>query len=322
MSKSKKVKEWVLKSGYPLELEVIDNLKAHDWDVMASVNYFDEDEAKWRELDCKAYKHKNFGEVTCVRSLFYQLTFTLILQCKKSEKFAWVFFPIREKRELNIEFVDFLKVARVQSLASRDPKAIRYHRTLGVSRDILLEQPLLEPENARKIKWLTEITSLKVDDFQSFANTEIVSTGTTAPLSGGGKAPNELFGAAATATKALVYERELTSNAYHASLSLFKKFYSPDVKPFFGINVILPLLVFDGSIYLWKGKNSDLEELNHVVYLFDYRSSYYFGRYTINVIKKDFLNTFLEELNKDMVHLSLKLKKMKGELDSQIELLK
>ena len=79
------MKEWVLKTGYPLELEVINSLRVQDWKIIASVNYFDEDEAKWRELDCKAYKHKSFGKVVCDPSIPYQLTFTLIIQCKKSE---------------------------------------------------------------------------------------------------------------------------------------------------------------------------------------------------------------------------------------------
>lgn len=323
-SRSEKVRKWVLRTGYPLELEVVDALRAHDWNVMASVNYFDEDETKWRELDGKAYKHKHFGKVACAPSSPYQLTFTLILQCKKSEKFTWIFFPTRESKELGIEYIDFLKVARVQSLASRDPISIRQHRILGMSRDILLEPPLFDPDIAREIKWLSELIPLKLADFQSFADIKIALTGITAPLSGSGKSPNQLFEAAATATKALVYEREITSNVYHASLSLFKfsKLDSVDVKPYFGINVILPVIVFDGSIYLWKGRNSDLKEIDHVVYSFDYRSPWYFGRYAINVIKKDLLDTFLEELDKDLMNLGLRLQEMKNELNRQVEMLR
>lgn len=158
-----------------------------------------------------------------------------------------------------------------------------------------------------------------------FTDWEIALTGITAPLSGSGKAPNQLFEAAATAVKALVYERELTSNFYYTSLSLFKlsNFYSADdVKPVFDINIILPLPVFDGPIYLWKGKGSDLEEIDHIVYSFDCRSPRYFGRYTISVVKKDFLATFLKKLDKDLINLSLKLHKIKDELDKQVELLR
>lgn len=322
-SQLRKVKNWVLKTGYPLEVEVIDVLKAHNWDVMVSVNYFDDDEAKWRELDSKAYKRIHFGNVTCAPSLSYKLTFTLIIQCKKSEKFAWIFFPVGEKRELNIEYIDFLKVARVQSLASRGPVSIRRPRILGISKDILLEPPLIKSEPARKIKWLSELVPLKATDFQSFADAEIVMTGIVAPLGGKGKPPNELYEAAATATKALVYERELTSNTYHAALSLFKfsKLGLLSVKPYFGIKVILPLLVFDGSMYLWKGRNSDLKEIDHVTYSFDYRSPWYFGRYAINVIKKDLFATFLETLDKDLTSLNLKFRKIKHELDKQVKLI-
>ena len=101
--KYKKVREWVSKLGYPLELEVINALRTNRWFIMPSANYFDEDELKWRELDVKAYKRAKIGDVAGFQDSYYQLTFTLIIQCKKSEKFAWVFFPISNEQELHMK---------------------------------------------------------------------------------------------------------------------------------------------------------------------------------------------------------------------------
>ena len=98
--KLERVRDWVLKTGYPLELEVIDGLKSHGWEVMASTNYLDDDEDKWRELDVKAYRRVEFGKVSHIPGWSYTLIFTLIIQCKKSEKFAWVFFPAKGKEDL------------------------------------------------------------------------------------------------------------------------------------------------------------------------------------------------------------------------------
>lgn len=317
-----KIKEWILKTGYPLELEVVDILKNNNWNVRASVNYFDEDEAKWRELDAKASKATDFGEVACAPNWSYKLVFTLVIQCKRSDKLAWVFFPADKGRELGVNYIDFLKVARVQSLAAGDPDSIRHHRVLGVSRDILLEPPLSNRRVAKNIKWLNEFVSFGSMDFQSFADVKIASIGATAPLSGKGDAPKQLFGEAATVTKALAYELDLTSNVHHATLSLFqvRNKIQLNSKPHFDIEMVLPMLIFDGAMCLWKGKEKDLEEIDHVVYAFDNRSPFYFGQYTINIVRKDFFITFLRKLDKDLKSLSLKFREKKSEFDEQVKL--
>ena len=318
--KLEKVKEWVLKTGYPLELEVIDELKSHGWEVMASTNYFDEDEGKWRELDVKAYRKIEFGKVKYAPEWSYALDLTLIIQCKKSEKFAWILFPAEGKEDLWVRYIDFLKVARTQSLAARDPSSIRWHRILGVCRSILMEPPLLNEKAARQIKWLGEIAPFGFKDFKSFAKKEIATIGTVVPLSGKGKAPNELFEAAATATKATVYELELISNYHYTAISLFQAQKKEGFKPCLSINIVLPVIVFDGTLCMWRGKDKELEEVSHVVHAFNYRSLRYFGEYAINVLTKDQFPIFLRELGKDQESLCLRFKEKTYELDEQVRL--
>lgn len=326
-SRLRKARDWILKTGYPLELEVIDILKAHDWEVMPSANYYDEDEGKWRELDIKAYRGLDFGEAHYTPAWPYRLTFTLIIQCKKSEKYAWVFFPITTRSDtttLRLEHIDFLKVTRVQSLSSRDAWAVRRHRMLGIGRDVLIEPPLLNPTAARKIKWLTEIVPFGAADFQSFIGKTASSIGTMAPLSGKKKGRDEVFEEAATASKASVYELELTSDVIHAVMSLLLHGYVPrpaESKPYFNINVLLPIIVFDGILCLWRGKDSDLEEIDHLVYLFDYRSSRYFGRRPITIIRKDSFELLLKGLESDLTNLARKFREKKPELDKQMKLI-
>ena len=319
----RKAKEWVSKSGYPVELEVIDTLKGSSWDVMSSANYFDEDEAKWRELDIKAYRHVELGDAAAIPNWSYRLRLTLVIQCKKSEKFAWVFFPIDQKPRQKIESIDFLKVARVQSLASQDPVSIRQHRILGVSRDILVEPPLVRLDTARQIKWLNEVVAFGSDDFQSFVNACTASIGTVAPLGGEGKPPNELFEAAVTLTKALVYELELMSDYHHSALSLLRDRILRRLinkKSFLEIDIVLPVAIFDGALCLWRGKEADLEEVNHVVYVFDNRSSHYWGEYTINIVTKNTFGSFLAKLDNDLENLSTKFQEKKEELDKYVRL--
>ena len=325
-SRLRKARDWILKTGYPLELEVIDILRANDWEVMASTNYYDEDEGKWRELDIKAYKGLECGEAHHTPAWPYRLTLTLIIQCKKSEKYAWVFFPIPTTHDasLRLEHIDFLKVTRVQSLASRDPWAIRRHRTLGIGRDILVGPPLLDPSVARKIEWLIEVVPFGATDFQSFGRKMVSSVGTVAPLSGREKGRDEMFEEATTVSKALVYELELTSDFIHAVMSLLLHGYvSPpaESRPYLSINIVLPIIVFDGMLCLWCGKDSDLEEIDHLVYLFDYRSPYYFGRRAMNVVGKDSFELLLRGLNTDLINLAQKFRERKHKLDKQMKII-
>ena len=313
----KKAHEWVSKSGFPMELETIEILKNLGWAVMPSVNYFDEDEAKWRELDIKAYRLAQFGE-SIIPNWSYTLRLTLIIQCKKSEKFIWIFFPTDLQHERRIECIDFLKVMRVQSLASRDPISIKHHRTLGVSRNMLSEPPLVTSDTAKQIRWLNELVIFGVDDFQSFINAQAVSVATVAPLSGGGKPPNELFEAAVTATKALVYERELVSEYHYSALSFLRDANLRSLinrESSLEVDIILPIIVFDGALLLWEGREKDLKQVDHVVYTFDNRSSHYFGGYMINILEKSILGEFLTNINADLENLIPKFQKKTREIE-------
>jgi len=183
-----------------------------------------------------------------------------------------------------------------------------------------MEPPLLNEEIARQIKWLGEIAPFGFKDFKSFANKEIATIGTVVPLGGKGKAPNELFEAAATATKATIYELELISYYHHAAISLFQAQKKEGFKPRLSINIVLPVIVFDGTLCMWRGKDKELEEVNHVVYAFNYRSLCYFGEYTINVLTKDQFPIFLKELEKDQESLCLRFKEKTHELNEQVRL--
>lgn len=322
----RKAKDWILETGYPLEFEVIDLLGAHDWEVMASTNYFDEDCQKWRELDVKAYKGLDFGEARYTPGWPYRLTLTLVIQCKRSQKYAWVYFPLAatSKEKLRLEHIDFLKVARVQSLASGDTRAFQSHRILGVSRSILMDPPLVKPSVARKIKWLTEIVAFGAADFQSLAPKIISSVGTVAPLGGEGRGRDEVLEEASTLSKALVYELELTSNVTKAVISLLLQGYEPhpdQAKPSLSINIPLPIIVFDGPLCLWQGKDSDLKKVDCLIYVFHCRSSNYFGRRTIIVVKKDSFELLLKGFNNDLVNLAQKFEDRKSDLDNQMKLI-
>ncbi len=89
---TKNEKEFILenikKSGYPLEIEVSSILEK-DWFVVNNAFYLDKISNKEREIDILANNPFSKHEGSKIKFL---CTITLIVECKKSNTHAWVFF--------------------------------------------------------------------------------------------------------------------------------------------------------------------------------------------------------------------------------------
>lgn len=95
MSKIEYLKKEILKTGYPLEIE-ISSILDRGWLVFNTDSYFDQDEEKLRDIDIRADKFSSKKLSPLV------LSTSLVAECKKSENFAWVFFT----RPLDFAFED------------------------------------------------------------------------------------------------------------------------------------------------------------------------------------------------------------------------
>ncbi len=80
----KKVKNWILKNGYPFEMRVANLFKKSGFKVSQSILYKDEDTEKLRELDIISYFN------TVVNGVWFNFTF--VIECKKSTDKPWVVF--------------------------------------------------------------------------------------------------------------------------------------------------------------------------------------------------------------------------------------
>lgn len=81
------LKKEIKKTGYPLEIE-ISSILDRGWTVLNTDSYFDRDDGKLRDIDIRAEKTYD----ACM-PLF--LSTSLVVECKKSEDFAWVFLQDR-----------------------------------------------------------------------------------------------------------------------------------------------------------------------------------------------------------------------------------
>jgi len=88
------IREQILKSGFPLEIETYSILEQNDWLAFANDYYFDEDEKKEREIDLTAIPFPEIDNKFIIinRVEPFSLDIELAIECKKIDTHAWVFF--------------------------------------------------------------------------------------------------------------------------------------------------------------------------------------------------------------------------------------
>lgn len=82
--KEKRIKNWVLKNGYPFEMKVANLFQKKGFKITQSILYKDFDTKKYRELDVIAYYGKIINKVS--------FNFSFVIECKKSTDKPWLVF--------------------------------------------------------------------------------------------------------------------------------------------------------------------------------------------------------------------------------------
>ena len=171
------VAEEIRKSGFPLEIEVADILQRHGWEVIPSSFFYDYDTEEYREIDILAYNHVGTA-LKGSANYPYRITMGLVLECKKREDTALVFFPRpRDPNDLDyggvgLASVDSFRIARISSLLASHPSL-----TTGPLRretEFGLEPKAFVPATiAREIWGATEIANfVQARDFRCLAKPE------------------------------------------------------------------------------------------------------------------------------------------------------
>lgn len=99
------IREQLMKTGFPVELEMISCLNFRGWRPTPHEYYFDYEESKAREIDIIASRYPmkyapNFDVFTL-----------LAIECKKSETNAWIFFnaPLKGHFICEGQYADYLR---------------------------------------------------------------------------------------------------------------------------------------------------------------------------------------------------------------------
>ncbi len=323
MGDFEKLKESISKSGLPLEHWCIKELLKHGWSVLPSTTFVDRDENKYRELDMIASKRIDLGEVEGAPNWNYFLNLTLLIECKKSETQAWVFFPTLVDRGLErVEHVDFLEVTRVQSLAHGDSLAMRHPIVLGLKPSIILEPRLVGIETARSLPWLSELFEFGLNDFETLSHMKRVSAGRSIKYTGT-NSKDDVYSSTMTVLKALSYEKEKTSEVFYILMSNFLRREAIIERPGYPLEIcfLVPMIVFDGPLVSWQDEEQDLQNESCVLYQTIARSQNYFTSSALPVVKRSAFVQVLKRLDEDLNTLAHKMMKRKADLDAQIKVL-
>lgn len=334
------IKREIERSGFPLEIEISTILEKNGWNVHPSSPFLDEDENKWREIDLKSYKS---SESTLENKSLkpYRLNLTLIIECKKSEEFAWVFFP-RPRIEYEFRSIahpissDFLTVVKRQSLlrhefirSGRFPSPSELH-LLDIDESLVRDEAIIDQQTAKEIKFLSELKIIRSDNFRNLirktkaiAHKEIKLKKLKKNNVGRTKnRPSEIFEASNSLIKATKYELKIASTWIYASAYLMKrkidvvhKARSLQGKGNFEIDIILPILVFDGPVYSWF--NNDVKSENEILFEGRCHTKYYFENMLIDVIQKKYFQKFLKNIMDDYSRLLEHIHENRARLDAE-----
>lgn len=303
------VAEELRKSGFPLEIEVADVLSTNGWNVFPSIRYLDYDDGVHKELDIIANKVLR-GQIDT--SDCYNVQVELLIECKKRENKAWVFFPRKITPSPYFQAaprIDSFDVARLstegKSEFSTYPKQIW---------EKLKPRKYIPSAFANQL-WSTDATQQVFKSY--FAEEKSLSFD---PVKLGKNEFNregerrEIHDALDGLAKAAIYRQVQMAEVYQQLLdaTLGGIELGEDSMGQFYFHYFFPVLVFDGKLKVWKrGEVSDATGVMHEVTM---RSTQYSSTQLLRVVTAGAFKEWLREFDKEAESFAGKFSEFKEQI--------
>jgi len=323
----------IKKSGFPLEIEIADILQRHGWQVFPSSFFYDYDTGEFREIDILAYNVVGTA-LKDSANYPYRITMGLVIECKKREDTALVFFPRpRDPNDLDyggigLASVDSFRIARISSLLALHPSlttgSLRLEAEFGLE-----PKPFVPAAVAREIWGASEIANfVQARDFRCLANPEkslafdivkLAKMEKRFDRNAERKAIHDTMTGLVKATQErLVLDAQLIQDLLDAALDPEIVRSAPHLRQFH-LSYFFPLIVFDGKLKVWReGNVSDADEVLLDVAL---RSRRYFHSRLVTVVERGHFDQWLAQFESDAKALVQKITEQRSLLDRQVELL-
>jgi hypothetical protein len=280
MNKIDYLKSAIAKTGYPLEIH-ISSLLDKTWDsVLNTDSYYDREEQKLRDVDIitsSSYTDKEEGMT---------LQTGMVIECKKTEKFAWVFFT--RPFEFSVSEIEGQYLDKIQCISKNLEKS-------DFLNELLFQHEKLHYANFKNV---------------SVAYSELLlSTDSETKKS---RNSHDIFEAQNQVKKYIDCQIEQLINNYSKPNSSMPVFF------------FFPCIVFDGDLFeaIVSEDGLELKDTNHLLLSSTYKSPYAnFERIVlIDIVKKEYFNSYQKEILKDRDHLQQCFYVVSDTLKAKIEL--
>jgi len=290
------------KSGFPLEIELSSFLEGRKWLVSSSVFYLDLDSGIQREIDLIASKTLT-SDSDGNEFDPYHLRLTLILQCKKSTKWRWVFYTRPRvdnvsEFETGLAYTDFVDFFRTRSLLPYlfPSLAIRHELQYGPLKAILpptvarslkdtRQLGIAHPKNLRCL-----MVRMKSRSYEEIPKKDVPKD-------------MKIYEVATNLLKATYDEVDLSRRLMVMTAEIMSKQQSVPREVKWPINLFLPIVVFDGGLWKWDKRAEKIDEvlLQSILWSPNYPPPNYPLPYPfICVVKKERFLSLVVEIEQDL----------------------
>jgi hypothetical protein len=278
-------------TGYPVELFVSSILNSHNHITWANQYFLDYETNQSRTVDIRV---PAFFTMTGESNIRFATE--LVIECKKSPKTAWVFFEYDD-----ITQIDYLgQIFDYEQICKND----FIKNNLLLKFDINLPSHYGIKSKLARIARNYQVVKIGEDDLDDHTKNN--------------KTKDTIFEAINQVTKFTTYTIQTSVE------NVVKRFKEDKVYPFFFIHY--PIIVYDGPLYngYLKDDKIELEERDHIIVKHQFRPQYAQREkiFLIDVIKKEYFEKLMLELEKESEQIALHLQKNKKEFVKYAESLK
>jgi len=274
----KEIKTTVEKSGYLMEQELLPRIERFGYFVTPNHNFMDQDTGISREIDIHA-----IGGQQISRGKFDFIFPVILTECKNNET-PFIFFT----HDYIFKGILSLNDALISGL----PKEI-------------------EDKNKELIS-LCDF--LKMYKFHHHAQIERISTQFCKITRNGQRLE---------ANQEMVYDKIVVPLIKAVDSEIKNHFKPKEViseEEEINLQIYYPLIILSGQLYEWyirKGRNH-LRPVKHVVFLRNYETRMIKGEFKIDVITKDYLNTYLKIIDREIFQIKQRIKRNVKRLRNEV----
>jgi len=317
------IKKEIEKSGFPTELEVTNIMSTKGWDYVPSSLYYDYDENKWREIDNICF--------TCFDLIksdeLYRLCVDLFVECKKSNESAWVFIvpPKDEENSWKQNFkIDFFEPIRIVKQLSENISSVeRGIPTLSkpwLDSDIIRKELVsnIKVDKCLELRDFYDLDIIQETFFSYFIDNRLGLSGKEIKLKKNTGSFPKIRDSLFKVNKSLSYTARIDAGSLLPQIT--STIHGPKTRHDIlkTIEILIPLIIFDGDIYCWE-KDNELKSINQILVRSQHRSDKYNWNRLVPIININSLPLFLEKLNKNVIRIKNNIIDKREECDIQIK---